>query len=68
VQGGARTVREWASIEAIDDTPDGIEFNAPGSGALMVRNRAFGSDAERAQFLALARDYHHRAPRGRPKP
>jgi hypothetical protein len=58
-QAGARTVREWASISAVLDTTDSIEFVARASGTLVVRNRAFKSQSEHAEFLRLARSYAH---------
>jgi hypothetical protein len=53
-------VHEWGSIESIDLTENGIEIITKGGG-LMIRNRAFKSDAERQQFLQLANSYHHSA-------
>jgi len=56
-QAGAQIVREWKSITAVLDTGDSIEFVARGSGSLVVRNRAFQSQSEHAEFLRLARSY-----------
>ena len=56
-QAGTRVVRAWRTIDAIDETPDGIEFVAGASGSLVVRNRAFASPSERAEFLRLARSH-----------
>ena len=58
-QAGARTVRQWSSITAVNDTTDSIEFLARGSGSLVVRNRAFKSQEEHHEFLRLARSYTH---------
>ena len=56
-QAGARLVREWSTITAVLDGGDCIEFVARGSGSLVVRNRAFKSQSEHAEFLRLARSY-----------
>jgi hypothetical protein len=57
VQAGARIVREWSTISAVLDGGDSIELVARGSGSLVVRNRAFKSRSEHAEFLRLARSY-----------
>lgn len=56
-QAGALIVRKWSTISAVLDTGDSIEFVAGPSGTLVVRNRAFKSQAEHAEFLRLARSY-----------
>jgi hypothetical protein len=56
-QAGAQIVREWSTVSAVLDTGDSIEFVARGSGTLVVRNRAFKSQSEHAEFLRLARSY-----------
>jgi hypothetical protein len=58
-QAGAHIVREWSTITAVLDTGDSIEFVARGSGTLVVRNRAFKSRSEHAEFLRLAQSYAH---------
>jgi hypothetical protein len=59
-QNGVRTVRDWSSIDAINDTQDAIEFHSRGAGTLVVRNRAFGSREEWRKFLDTARQYARR--------
>ena len=59
-QNGVRTVREWSTVEAINDTQDAIEFHTRGAGTLVVRNRAFGSETEWKSFLDTARQYAKR--------
>jgi len=56
-QAGTRSMREWSSIVAIEDVTAGIEFVSRPGGTLIVRNRAFASAANRAEFLRLARSY-----------
>jgi hypothetical protein len=59
----------WERIDRVVDQPAGIELHAgrPG-GLVMVRSRAFGSTAERAAFVRLARGYAGRAPTRTPEP
>jgi hypothetical protein len=56
-QAGARSIREWATVVSIEDVTAGIEFVSRPGGTLVVRNRAFASPAQRAEFLRLARSY-----------
>jgi hypothetical protein len=74
-QVGARTTREWASIAAIEDRGDSIEFVTHGAGTVLVRNRAFRSRDEWREFLDTARGYLAQArpagavsPQNRPPP
>jgi hypothetical protein len=59
-QAKTQVIHEWGSIESIDLTEHGVEIIGKGCG-LMVRNRAFQSDADRQQFLELANSYHQSA-------
>jgi hypothetical protein len=59
-QEKTQVIHEWGSVESIDLTEAGVEIIRNGCG-LMVRNRAFKSDAERQQFLDLANSYHQSA-------
>jgi hypothetical protein len=52
-----RTVTEWKDVEEIVVTEDTIDIFAKHHGGVIVRNRAFKSDAERQQFIDLARGY-----------
>ena len=56
-QAGTQSLRQWSAIAAIEETADAIEIIPRGAGTLVVRNRAFGSPAERAEFVRLARSY-----------
>ena len=56
-QAGTRITREWASILAVEDHGDSIEFVTKGAGTLIVRNRAFRSEQEWREFLEAARGY-----------
>lgn len=74
-QVGAHTTREWASIAAIEDRGDSIEFVTRGAGTVVVRNRAFRSREEWREFLDTARGYLAQArpaaaisPQNRPLP
>jgi hypothetical protein len=56
-QAGTRSTRDWRTIVSIEDVAAGIEFLSRPGGTLIVRNRAFASPADRAEFLRLARSY-----------
>jgi hypothetical protein len=56
-QAGTRSTREWRTIVSIEDVAAGIEFVSRPGGTLIVRNRAFATPADRAEFLRLARSY-----------
>ena len=60
VQAGTRVLHEWPLITEIVETPDSVDFVARGGGSLAVRNRAFRSPQQRAEFLRLARSYSGR--------
>jgi hypothetical protein len=50
-----QTLFEWPSVEEIKETSDSVDiFTKEGSG-VVVRNRAFTSPEERAEFIELAR-------------
>jgi hypothetical protein len=59
-QGKTQVIHEWGGVESIDVTDDGVEIKSKGC-SMMVRNRAFQSDADRQQFLELANSYHRSA-------
>jgi len=66
-QAGTRSIREWRTIVSIEDVTAGIEFTSRPGGTLVVRNRAFASAADRAEFLRAARSYATGAlPSGQP--
>ena len=60
-QAGTRSVRDWQTVISIEEVTAGIEFISRPAGTLIVRNRAFASVADRAEFLRLARSYAPRA-------
>ena len=59
VQMGQNLEMAWQDFTTIRLTGDDIEF--AGKNILVVRRRAFASDAERERFLASARQLHSRA-------
>jgi hypothetical protein len=63
VQAGLHALQEWPTIVAIHDTPDSVDFVGRGGRSLVVRNRAFRSPEERAEFIRLARSYANSGPR-----
>lgn len=52
----------WADVEQIEQTEAGVEVVSASEGLLVVRRRAFASDEEIEQFLALAQQYQETAP------
>jgi hypothetical protein len=54
-QLGAESRHSWAQVASIGEIPDGIEFVYRPLGSLVVRDRAFATAQQRAEFLALAR-------------
>ena len=52
-----RTVTQWKDVEEIVVTDDTIDIFAKHHGGVIVRNRAFKSEAERQQFIDLAKRY-----------
>ena len=56
-QAGTQALRDWSTIVSIEEGPDAVELVPRGAGSLVVRNRAFASPAERAEFIRLARSY-----------
>ena len=56
-QLGAESRHSWAQVVAITEIPGGIEFVYRPLGALVVRDRAFATAQQRAEFLKLARAY-----------
>jgi hypothetical protein len=56
-QAGTQSLREWSSIASIEEGPEAVEIVPRSAGSLVVRNRAFSSPAERAEFVRLARSY-----------
>lgn len=46
---------EWQAVEEIKETRDSVDIFTRDGGGVIVRNRAFQSDAERMRFVELAR-------------
>jgi len=56
-QLGAESRHSWAQVVTIAEIPGGIEFVYRPLGSLVVRDRAFATPQQRAEFLKLARTY-----------
>lgn len=54
-QDGETVTTAWSNIEKIDETDDAIYFQKRGNLFSAVRKRGFTSDAEKEEFLILAR-------------
>jgi hypothetical protein len=54
MQYGAQTKRGWSAVKEILDTRGAVEFVYSGGGNLVVRDRAFHTRQERAEFLEEA--------------
>jgi hypothetical protein len=54
-QMNRRVIYEWASVAEIQDTDDSIDIITGDGCGVIVRDRAFATDAERKEFLELAR-------------
>ena len=52
-----RTQYEWPSVAEINETNDSVDIFTRGGGGVIVRNRAFGSAADRARFVELANTF-----------
>lgn len=56
-QNGAQLKRPWSSVKEVADTSGAIEFVWNSGGSLVVRERAFESAEQRAEFLRLSRSF-----------
>jgi hypothetical protein len=56
-QIGVEIKRKWSSVVEVVDTPEGVEFRHKPTGMLVVRDRAFETPQQRAEFIRLARDF-----------
>lgn len=56
-QLGAESRHSWAQVVSIAEIPGGIEFVYRPIGSLVVRDRAFATALQRAEFLKVARTY-----------
>ena len=56
-QLGAESRHSWAQVASIAEVPGGIEFVYRPLGSLVVRDRAFATARQRAEFLRIARTY-----------
>jgi hypothetical protein len=54
MQCGAQTKRGWSGVKEILNTPGAVEFVFSGGGNLVVRDRAFHTPQQRAEFLEEA--------------
>ena len=54
-QMNKQIIHEWPSLEAIEETSDSVDIFTRDGGGVIVRNRAFASEAERRQFIEIAR-------------
>lgn len=52
-----RTQYEWPAIAEVQETNDSVDIFTRRGGGVIVRNRAFASDADRAKFLELAKTF-----------
>ncbi len=50
-------IRPWTSFEAVVDTKESIDLMSRQRDITAVRKRAFSNDAERMQFIGLARSF-----------
>lgn len=57
-QLGSQATHDWTAVETIQDTPDSIDIFTASGGVIVVRKRAFRSELEQKEFLALARQFH----------
>jgi hypothetical protein len=57
VQAGTRAEHPWSKFVAVEESADAVELVGRGAGTIVVRNRAFATAQERAQFVELARRY-----------
>ena len=54
-QMNRRVIHEWASVAEVKETDDSIDIVTRDGCGVIVRDRAFATDAERKEFLELAR-------------
>jgi len=52
---------EWMSVMEISETGDSVDIFTKGGSGVIIRNRAFESDADRATFVELASTFLSRA-------
>jgi hypothetical protein len=52
-----KTQYEWPCVTEIKETNDSVDIFTRGGGGVVVRNRAFGSAADRARFVELANTF-----------
>ena len=57
IQGETTLIRQWSAFARVDDKAHGVEIVGRQGGITCVRNRAFETDAERTDFLELARSF-----------
>jgi hypothetical protein len=50
-----QTIYEWKSLEAMEETADSVDIFSRDGGGVVVRNRAFSSEADRSRFIELVR-------------
>ena len=48
-------IYDWKSLEALEETADSVDIFSRDGGGVIVRNRAFSSESDRAKFVALIR-------------
>lgn len=48
-------IYEWRSLEALEEAADSVDIFSRDGGGVIVRNRAFVSESDRAQFIELVR-------------
>ena len=56
-QMNRRIQYEWPAVAEISETADSVDIFTRDGGGVIVRNRAFESDADRAKFLGLAKTF-----------
>ena len=56
-QMNRRVIHEWESVAEIKETDDSIDIFTHDGCGVIVRDRAFATDAERREFLELARAF-----------
>jgi hypothetical protein len=54
-QMDTQIIYEWKSLEALEETADSIDIFSRDGGGVIVRNRAFASESDRAKFVELVR-------------
>jgi hypothetical protein len=60
---GSRTVSAWENVKEIQETLDSVDIYTGRGGLTVVRKRAFASQEETLQFIALANQYWRMAAR-----